>query len=197
MNRLFTSGDQIIGDSASASVLPLSSQCWFSLGLAGLTSLLSKRTLNSLPQHHNLKAVFFCAQPFFMVQFSHLYESVDGLGREVSGPQAPGGNDTTPGSLFFLFQSCVVMMKPGFPELNFISNLELTNAVFLTERSCLNYVNELYVFLGICLSSRFRSIVFWPRMTQFVPMLSQNACCEWPGATLPVLKLFFFLSLSN
>ena len=31
----------------------------------------------------------------------------------------------------------------------------------------------------IYLSSRFTSIVLWPRMTHPVPMLSQNACCGW------------------
>ena len=40
---LFTSGDQIIGASASASVLPMNIQGWFSLGFTGLISLLSKR----------------------------------------------------------------------------------------------------------------------------------------------------------
>ena len=39
---LFTSGDQSIGASASASVLPMNIQGWFPLGLTGLISLLSK-----------------------------------------------------------------------------------------------------------------------------------------------------------
>ena len=47
MGRLFASGDQIIG--ASASVLPMNIQDWFPLGLTGLISLLSKR-------HHQLAA---------------------------------------------------------------------------------------------------------------------------------------------
>ena len=42
MSWLFTSGGQSIGASASASVLPKNSQGWFSLGLTGLISLLSK-----------------------------------------------------------------------------------------------------------------------------------------------------------
>ena len=44
--------------------------------------------------------------------------------------------------------------------------------------SFLSYVNELCICLEICLSSRFMSIVLWPRMTH-LPMLFQNACCEW------------------
>ena len=39
---LFASGDQIIGASASASVLPMNIQGWFPLRLAGLISLLSR-----------------------------------------------------------------------------------------------------------------------------------------------------------
>ena len=38
----FTSGGQIIGASASASVLPMNSRCWFPLGLTGFISLQSK-----------------------------------------------------------------------------------------------------------------------------------------------------------
>ena len=39
MSQLFTSRGQIIGASASASVLPMNIQGWFLLGLTGLTSL--------------------------------------------------------------------------------------------------------------------------------------------------------------
>ena len=39
---LFTSGDQNTGTSTSASVLPMSIQGWFPLGLTGLISLLSR-----------------------------------------------------------------------------------------------------------------------------------------------------------
>ena len=42
MSRVFTSGGQSIGASASASVLPMNIQGWFPLGLTGLISLLSK-----------------------------------------------------------------------------------------------------------------------------------------------------------
>ena len=42
MSRLFTSGSQSIGASASASVLPMSTQGWFPLGLTGLISFQSK-----------------------------------------------------------------------------------------------------------------------------------------------------------
>ena len=42
MSWLFASGDQSIGASASASVLPMNTQGWFPLGLTGLISLKSK-----------------------------------------------------------------------------------------------------------------------------------------------------------
>ena len=42
MSQLFTSGDQSIGASASASVLPMDIQGLFPLGLTGLISLQSK-----------------------------------------------------------------------------------------------------------------------------------------------------------
>ena len=59
-SRLFTSGVQSIG--ASASVLPVNIQSWFPSGLTGLISLLSKglsRVFNSTVQKHQ----FFSAQP--------------------------------------------------------------------------------------------------------------------------------------
>ena len=42
VTKLFASGGQNIGASASASVLPMNIQNWFPLGLTGLISLLSK-----------------------------------------------------------------------------------------------------------------------------------------------------------
>ena len=42
MSQVFTSGDQSIGVSASASVLPMNIQDWFPLGLTGWISLQSK-----------------------------------------------------------------------------------------------------------------------------------------------------------
>ena len=53
MSRLFASGGQSIG--ASASVFPINVQSWFPLGLTGLVSLLSKGLLRVL-QHRNSKA---------------------------------------------------------------------------------------------------------------------------------------------
>ena len=56
MSWLFTSGDQSIGVSASASVFPMNIQGWFPLGLTDLISMLSKGLFKSLLQRHSLKA---------------------------------------------------------------------------------------------------------------------------------------------
>ena len=69
MSRLFTSGDQSTG--ASASVLPMSIQGWFLLRLTGLISLLS-RGLKSLLQHCSLKASVLRCLAFFVVQHLHI-----------------------------------------------------------------------------------------------------------------------------
>ena len=53
MSRLFTSGGQSIGASASASVLPVNIQGWFPLGLTGWISLLSKGLLGGWGYHQN------------------------------------------------------------------------------------------------------------------------------------------------
>ena len=63
MSLHFTSGSQSIGVSASASVLPKSSQGWFPLGLTSLISFqsrgLSRLFSNTTVQEHH----FFSAQP--------------------------------------------------------------------------------------------------------------------------------------
>ena len=61
MSRLFASGGQSIG--ASASVLPMNSQSWFPLGLTGLISLLSKGFWRILSSTTIQKHQFFSAQP--------------------------------------------------------------------------------------------------------------------------------------
>ena len=63
MSRLFESGGQNVGASASASDLPMNIQGWFPLGLTSLISLLFKRLSrvfsNTIVQKHQL----FSAQP--------------------------------------------------------------------------------------------------------------------------------------
>ena len=62
MSRLFTSGGQSIGASAAAPVLPMNIQDWFSLGLLGLISLLSKRLSRVFSNTTVQKHQFFGAQ---------------------------------------------------------------------------------------------------------------------------------------
>ena len=79
MSRLFSNESalcytrQSTDASASASVLPMSIQSWFPLGLTDLISLQSKGTLKSLLQPRNSKALILQCSAFFMVQLSHLY----------------------------------------------------------------------------------------------------------------------------
>ena len=64
MSQFFASGGQSIGVAASASVLPMSIQDWFPLGLTGLISLLSKGLSrvfsNTTVQKHQYVCVCVC-----------------------------------------------------------------------------------------------------------------------------------------
>ena len=63
MSRLFESGGQSIGASASASVLLMNIQGWFPLGLTGLISLQSKGLLKVFSSTTIRKHQFFDVQP--------------------------------------------------------------------------------------------------------------------------------------
>ena len=63
MSQLFTSGGQSIRASASASVLPMNIQGWFSLGLTGLISLQSKGLSRVFSSTTAQKHQFFSTQP--------------------------------------------------------------------------------------------------------------------------------------
>ena len=63
MSWLFASGVQSIRASASASVLPMTLQGWFPLGLTGLISLLSKGLSRVFSSTIVQKHQFFGAQP--------------------------------------------------------------------------------------------------------------------------------------
>ena len=62
MSQSFASGDQSIGVSASASVLPMNIQGWFQLGLANLISLQSKGLSRVFSNTTVQKHQFFGAQ---------------------------------------------------------------------------------------------------------------------------------------
>ena len=72
VSQFFTSGGQTIGISASASVLPMNTQDWFSLRLTGLISLqfrgLTRVFSNTTVQKHQ----FFSAQPSLWAN-SHIH----------------------------------------------------------------------------------------------------------------------------
>ena len=65
VSQLFTSGGQSIGASASATVLPMSIQGWFPLGLTGLISLQSKGLSRVFSGTTIQRHQFFGIQPSF------------------------------------------------------------------------------------------------------------------------------------
>ena len=73
VSQSFASGGQSIGDSASASVLPMNIQDWVPLGWTGWISLLSKGLSRVFSHTTVQKHQFFSAQLFFTVQLSHPY----------------------------------------------------------------------------------------------------------------------------
>ena len=75
VSQLFVSGDQSIGVSASASVLIMNIQDWFSLGLTtGLISLLSKGLSRVFSSTTVWKHQFFSAQAFLWSSSHSVYD---------------------------------------------------------------------------------------------------------------------------
>ena len=72
VSQFFASGGQSTGVSASAPVLPMNIQGWFSLGLTGLISLLSKGLSRVFSSTTVQKHQFFGAQSFLWSN-SHLH----------------------------------------------------------------------------------------------------------------------------
>ena len=71
--HFFTTGDQSIGVSASASVLPMNTQDWFSFRMGWLDLFAVQGTIKSLLQHHSSKASILWRSAFFIIQLSHPY----------------------------------------------------------------------------------------------------------------------------
>ena len=72
LSHVFTSGGQSIGASASATVLPMNIQVWFSLGLTGLISLQSKGLSRVFSSTTIQKHQFFSTQPSLWTN-SHIH----------------------------------------------------------------------------------------------------------------------------
>ena len=72
VSQVFTSGDQSIGVSASASLLPVDTQDW-SFRMDWLDLLAVQGTIKSLLQYHSSKASVLQRSAFFVVQLSHPY----------------------------------------------------------------------------------------------------------------------------
>ena len=63
VSRLFASGGQSVGASASTSVLPMNNQDWFPLGLTGLISVLSRELSRIFSNTTVPKHQFFIVHP--------------------------------------------------------------------------------------------------------------------------------------
>ena len=72
MSPIFASIGQSIGASASASILPVNIQGWFTLGLTGWSPCCPRFTLKILLYHHNPKASILWST-LFMDWLAHLY----------------------------------------------------------------------------------------------------------------------------
>ena len=72
VSQFFSLGDQNIGASASASVLPMNIQYWFLLGLTGLIFLQSKGLSEVFSKTTVWNHQFFGAQPF-LTSSSHIH----------------------------------------------------------------------------------------------------------------------------
>ena len=86
MSQFFTSGGQSIGALSSASVLPMSIQGWFLLGLTGLISLLSKGLIRLFSSNTVWRHQLFSAQPLFIVQFSYPCMTIGKTGADAEAP---------------------------------------------------------------------------------------------------------------
>ena len=73
MSQLFASGDQSIGASASASVLPINTQGWFPLGLTGLISLKCKELWRVFSSTTIQRHQIFGAQPLWSISHIHTW----------------------------------------------------------------------------------------------------------------------------
>ena len=73
MSRLFASGDQSIGASASASILPMNISGLISFRIYWFDLLAVQGTLKSLFHHHSSKASILWGSALFTVQLSHPY----------------------------------------------------------------------------------------------------------------------------
>ena len=143
VSRLFTSGGQNIGASASASVLPTNIQGWFPLGSNHLISWQSKglwRVFSSTSQ----KALILWHSAFFMVQVSHPYTSTG----KIIALTTQTFVDKVMSLLFNMLSRFVIAFLPRSKHL-LIAWLQPQSAVIL-EPEKIKYVTVSTFFLFIC-----------------------------------------------
>ena len=126
MSQFFAAGGQRIGVSASASVLPMNNQDWFSLGLIDLITLQSKGLLRVFSNTTVLKHQFLQRSAFFMVQLSHPYMIT---GKTIALTRWPFVGKVT-SLLFDVLSRLVIAFLPRSKHL-LISWLQSPSAVIL------------------------------------------------------------------
>ena len=156
VSQFFTSGDQRIRASVSASVLPMNIQDWFPLGLTGLISLLSKGLSRVSSNTTVRKQQFFSAPAFFMVQLSHFYMTT---GKNYS---------------LILSKWLLVFFNPPFPDqLNPILSFSKCKRNIFSTGVLITHLLHLTVTLG----KRIRTENSFPSTLVF-PQQARHAVCS-------------------
>ena len=129
MSPFFASGGQSIGASALASILPMTIQDRFPLGLTGWISLQSKGLSRAFLLQHSSKASILQRSAFFIVQLSHPYITT---GKTIALARQTFVSKVT--SLFFkMLSRLVITFLPRSKHL-LISWLQSPSAVILEPR---------------------------------------------------------------
>ena len=149
VSQFFASGGQSIGISASAPVLPMNIQDWFSLGLTGLILLAVQRIYKNFLQHHRSKASILKHSAFFIVQLSHSYMTT---GKTVALTRWPFVGKVM-SLLFNMLSRFVILFFPRSKRL-LISWLQSPSAVILEPKK----IKSLTVSMGLILVLGFKTI---------------------------------------
>ena len=181
MSQLFAWGGQSIGVSASASVLPMTTQDWSPLPWTSWISLQS-RTLKSLLQHHTSKASILQRSAFFTVQLSHPYVT--------TGKTIALTRQAFVGKVMSLLSRLVITFLPRSKRL-LISRLQSPSAVILEPRKIKSDTVST-VYPSIChevMGSDAMIFVFW--MLSFKPtfLLSSFTFILKPSAHITYIIL--------
>ena len=166
MSQFFISGGPSIGVSASASVLPVNTQCWFPSELTSWISAV-QGTLKSLLQHCSSKGSILWCSAFFIVQLSYPYMTT----RKLIALTKRTFVDKVMSLLFDMLSRLVIAFLPRSKCL-LISGLQSPSAVILEPKK----IKPLTVSPSIChevMGPDATILVFW--MMSFKPTFSLSS----------------------